>query len=183
MNTPARRLEATFLATTKRRPQAVLVHHRDRDWTYEEIARRAGTVAFWLSQAGVGREARVVLQLPNGPEYVIAYYAILLAGGTVVAINPAATADEVVFVLQHSEASALCAPPGKILEESVSRAPGLQAVLVAGDGTPRISDRSPLPHWGRSVMGGPRSPRCPPRTCRTSRRSSIPRARRASPRE
>jgi acyl-CoA synthetase (AMP-forming)/AMP-acid ligase II len=147
----AQRLEATFLASAQREPGAILVHHRGKDWTYDAIARRAGAVAVWLRDAGVGRDTRVVLQLPNGPEYVIAYYGILLAGGTAVAINPATTPDELEFVLRHSEATALCVPSGAGLAEVVARVPSLRAVLAAGDGGPQ--DLAPLATASLHALG------------------------------
>jgi acyl-CoA synthetase (AMP-forming)/AMP-acid ligase II len=138
-----RRLEATFLGTVERTPDAVLLHHRGTDWTYGEIARRAGAAARWLAGVGVGPDTRVVLQLANGADYVIAYYATLLCGGTVVAVNPASTADELAFVLRHSEARALCTAPFEGLGSVGAAAPSLRGALLAGDAA--VPDCGALP--------------------------------------
>jgi long-chain acyl-CoA synthetase len=102
------RLDATLLESARLAPDAVMMHFRDRDWSYGEIAGRAAGVAAWLRDTGVSAGSRVVLLLPNGPEYPIVYFGVLLAGCCVVALNPGADVREIEFVLRHSEASAAC---------------------------------------------------------------------------
>ena len=55
-----------------------------KKWTWAEIGALADRMARGLQLQGVGKGSKVGLFLPNSPYFVIAYYAILRAGGTVV---------------------------------------------------------------------------------------------------
>jgi long-chain acyl-CoA synthetase len=59
-----------------------------RKLTYAELGRRVERAALGLQKLGVKHGTRVGLCLPNTPYFVIAYYAILKAGGIVVNFNP-----------------------------------------------------------------------------------------------
>jgi long-chain acyl-CoA synthetase len=53
---------------------------------------------------GVGKGSRVALLLPNTPFYVVAYYGVLRAGGTVVNCNPLYTVGELGHIIENSGA-------------------------------------------------------------------------------
>ncbi len=59
-----------------------------RRWSYRELGDLVERAARGLQDIGVGRGTKVGLCLPNTPYYVIFYYAVLRAGGTVVNFNP-----------------------------------------------------------------------------------------------
>lgn len=56
--------------------------------TYRELDQRANRLANALINLGVKKGDRVALLLPNCPQFVISYYAVIKAGGIVVATNP-----------------------------------------------------------------------------------------------
>jgi long-chain acyl-CoA synthetase len=56
--------------------------------TYHETGDLVRRAAKGMAALGVGPGVRVGIMLPNTPYYVIAYFAVLSAGGTVVNINP-----------------------------------------------------------------------------------------------
>jgi long-chain acyl-CoA synthetase len=62
--------------------------------TYAQINGLANRVAAGLQKRGVRKGVNVGLLLPNSPTFIIAYYGILKAGGTVVNFNPLYTIDE-----------------------------------------------------------------------------------------
>src|SRR6185436_1744215 len=62
--------------------------------TYAEINTLANRVAEGLQTRGVRKGVNVGLLLPNSPTFIIFYYGILKAGGTVVNFNPLYTTDE-----------------------------------------------------------------------------------------
>jgi len=62
--------------------------------TYAEINGLADKVAAGLQKRGVRKGVNVGLLLPNTPTFIIFYYGILKAGGTVVNFNPLYTVDE-----------------------------------------------------------------------------------------
>jgi long-chain acyl-CoA synthetase len=59
-----------------------------KHWTYRELGELIDRAALGFQHLGVQAGVRVGLCLPNTPYYVICYYAILKAGGTVVNYNP-----------------------------------------------------------------------------------------------
>jgi long-chain acyl-CoA synthetase len=63
--------------------------------TYAEVNSLADRVAEGLQQRGVGKGVNVGLFLPNVAAFVIFYYGILKAGGTVVNFNPLYTVEEI----------------------------------------------------------------------------------------
>ena len=80
---------------------------RDRRLSYgglQEEARRVGGI---LGEMGVRPGDRVILGLPNAPEFGVGYFGILAAGATVVPLNPALKAEEVRYILEDSGATAV----------------------------------------------------------------------------
>jgi long-chain acyl-CoA synthetase len=62
--------------------------------TYAQVAAQSDRLAVALRNLGVQQGDRVALILPNCPQFVIAYYAVLKAGGIVVPTNPLYKARE-----------------------------------------------------------------------------------------
>jgi long-chain acyl-CoA synthetase len=73
-----------------------------RRLTYAELGRRVECVALGLQKLGVTHGTRVGLCLPNTPYYVIAYYAVLKAGGIVVNFNPLYVEREIAQQIEDS---------------------------------------------------------------------------------
>jgi long-chain acyl-CoA synthetase len=74
-----------------------------RTTTYAQLAAEVDRVTAGLQQIGIGRGTKVGLFLPNTPTFIVYYYAILKAGGTVVNFNPLYTLDELTFQAKDSE--------------------------------------------------------------------------------
>jgi long-chain acyl-CoA synthetase len=118
-----------------------VARHRDRpcldfmgrSWRYDEIGALVRRAAKGFAALGVGKGVRVGLMLPNTPYYVVAFYAVLEAGGTVVNINPLYTPSEIAHLVADAEISilvtldlkALCAGVEPLLGRS-----GLRQVVV-----------------------------------------------------
>src|SRR5699024_10816674 len=64
----------------------------------------AKKVANYLQSLGLQKGDRVASMLPNTPQAVITYYGALLAGGTVVQVNPLFTERELAYQMQDSGA-------------------------------------------------------------------------------
>src|SRR5574341_845996 len=63
--------------------------------SYRELKDQVDRLATALAGMGVGRETRVAIQLPNIPQFVIAYYAIQALGAVAVPTNPTYTPREI----------------------------------------------------------------------------------------
>lgn len=71
-------------------------------WTYQKLWDDVNRFARLLQDRGVGPGDRVALMLPNCPQYVIAYFGILRAGGIVVQLNPLLVERELQALLEDS---------------------------------------------------------------------------------
>ena len=100
---PAPRLLPEALAETARRfPKKVALEFLGRRLTYAALWREVEAFAKGLQEAGLKPGDRVALMLPNSPQFVIAFYGTLLAGGVGVNVNPLYTPRE----LRHQLADA-----------------------------------------------------------------------------
>jgi long-chain acyl-CoA synthetase len=70
--------------------------------SYREMNELTDRMAAGLAAIGVRKGDRVGLFMPNIPQFVIAYYGILKAGGVVVATNPQYTPREIIHQLLDS---------------------------------------------------------------------------------
>jgi long-chain acyl-CoA synthetase len=92
-----------LLATAARMPEAPCIDFLGRGFSYGEIADAVRRAARGFQILGVRRGIKVGLFLPNCPQYVVAYYAIMLAGGTVVNFSPLYTVDELSHQVADSD--------------------------------------------------------------------------------
>ena len=72
--------------------------------TYGELWEQAARVAGGLRGEGVERGDRVAIRLPNGLDWVLAFFGAQLLGAVVVPINTRFTEEEVAYVIGDSEA-------------------------------------------------------------------------------
>mgnify|MGYP001380111166 CR=1 FL=1 len=90
-----------------------------RTLSYAEIGRRVDRAAAGLQMLGVKKGIKVGLFLPNCPTFIIYYYAILKAGGTVVNYNPLYTLEELTFQVRDSETELMVTLDLKLLFDKV----------------------------------------------------------------
>lgn len=74
-----------------------------RRWNWQEIGTLVNKMAKGLQNAGITKNTRVGLCLPNCPYFLISYYAVLKAGGTVVNFNPLYPERELQHQIEDSE--------------------------------------------------------------------------------
>jgi len=79
--------------------------------TYARLNRLADEIGRALNDFGIGRNDRVAIVLPNGPEMAAAFVAIG-ANATTAPLNPAYREDEFVFYLEDLRAKALVVMEG-----------------------------------------------------------------------
>lgn len=87
------------------RPDADALDFLGKKTKFRDLERQINAFAGALQQKlGVTKGTRVALLLPNTPFFVIAYYAILKVGGTVVNCNPLYTAGELRHIVANAGA-------------------------------------------------------------------------------
>lgn len=102
-------LVSQVAAVAERFPDAHAIEENRSVVKYGELQRRIARLGAFLRAANVSPGDRVVLQLENSSDYVVALYACWAAGLVAVPINANASAREARKVLQHAEARALIA--------------------------------------------------------------------------
>ena len=90
--------------TAAAHPKKAAVHFFNYHLTYKELLDKVYMMASGLMNMGVKKGDRVGIMLPNCPQYIISYYAILMAGGVVVQISPFYTHDEMEKIIKDAEA-------------------------------------------------------------------------------
>lgn len=106
-----------------------------RVFSYEEFAQVVDRSARLLAARGVGKGDVVGLLMPNGAEYIIAYFACWKLGAIAGPINSLLKAQEIAFVLSDSEARALLVHSDFMptIETVRSEVPTLRAVIQFDD--------------------------------------------------
>jgi 2,3-dihydroxybenzoate-AMP ligase len=112
---------------------------QDERLTYRELASRIDRLACRLAEAGLKPLERVVLQLPNTPDFVYAYFALVKIGVIPVMALRAHRHTEVQHFVRAAGAAALFIPDvigsfdyRAMAEEVRAECPSLRAVFVAG---------------------------------------------------
>jgi long-chain acyl-CoA synthetase len=79
--------------------ERTFVVYRDESASYEAFARAALAVAAALQEAGVGKGDRVAIAMRNLPEWPVAFFGCLLAGGVATLLNAWWTGPELEYGL------------------------------------------------------------------------------------
>jgi long-chain acyl-CoA synthetase len=81
----------------------------DAHLTYRDIKGQVDRLAAALAGRGIGKGDRVGIMLPNCPQYLISFFAIVRLGAIVVNVNPLYTAREVDMIARDSGMRAIIA--------------------------------------------------------------------------
>ncbi len=138
-------------AAAERHGDRVAIVDGARRLTFADLRGRAGQLARVLGDAGVGPASKVALTCPNVPEFTIAYWAILIAGGVVVPLNVMLRAREIAQHLDDSNAVAYIAheepqnaqpaPAARAAFDQVAGCRELWSIGAAEDGATRWRGR------------------------------------------
>lgn len=93
-------------AAEKWGPREALVHE-GRRITFEELKTEVDTVARGFIALGVGRNDKVVLWMPNRPEWLFAFFALSRIGAVVVPANTRFRANDLEYVIRQSDSTTL----------------------------------------------------------------------------
>jgi long-chain acyl-CoA synthetase len=131
---------ATMLRESARRqPDKAAVICGPHRMTYAELDATSDRLAVGLAARGLGRGDAVALQVPNLPQFVVAYFGILKAGCVVVPMNVMFKSAEAAHVLRDSGARLLITWPGSVEHATKAAADvGLSELFVVSvPGQPR----------------------------------------------
>mmetsp|Transcript_27506 Transcript_27506/g.73370 ORF Transcript_27506/g.73370 Transcript_27506/m.73370 type:complete len:547 (+) Transcript_27506:83-1723(+) len=89
--------------------------------SYAALLRAIRGTARGLQQAGLGKGEAVAVWMPNSIEYIVAFHAVIMAGGVVTTLNPVYTASEAAHQFSDAQAVYLVTAPAFLekVEEAV----------------------------------------------------------------
>ncbi len=139
-----RTLNEIFFTVVERGSDRVMLTREGETWQPISSAQLRSWVysaARQLQAWGVGKGDRVVILSENRPEWAIADYATLLLGAVVVPIYATQTAEQVLYVLQNSEARIAFVSTRQQYEKlaSIREQTSLEYVVVMDD-APELSN-------------------------------------------
>ncbi len=83
-------------------PEREAIVFQGRKITYRQLGEEVANAASGLAQGGLKKGDRMAIMLPNCPQYVAVYYAILKVGGIVVNVSPMYVERELEFQLKDA---------------------------------------------------------------------------------
>ncbi|RYE88620.1 MAG: long-chain fatty acid--CoA ligase [Hyphomicrobiales bacterium] len=126
------------LAACARTPDADALDFLGAKTRFGALAKAINAFAGALqSEFNIGKGSRVALLLPNTPFYVVAYYGVLRAGGTVVNCNPLYTIHELSHIVANAGADVIITLDLRQLFEKA------EALVEAGHGSKVIACHFP----------------------------------------
>ncbi|MYW49706.1 long-chain fatty acid--CoA ligase [Streptomyces sp. SID161] len=100
-------LASLVVRSARTHPGRTALRLGDVTVSYRTLDQRSARTAGLLRDHGVGPGVRVAIMLPNVPEFALAYFGVLRAGGIVVPMNPLLKSGEIAYYLGDSGARLL----------------------------------------------------------------------------
>jgi long-chain acyl-CoA synthetase len=102
-----------------RHPSLPCTNFLGKTLTYADIGHLVDKVAAGLQRHGVKKGTKVGLFLPNSPTFIIYFFAVLKAGGTIVNYNPLYTVSELAGQVKDSDTELMVTLDLKVLFDKV----------------------------------------------------------------
>src|SRR6185503_1372847 len=117
------------------RENKLCLYYEDRQWTYGDVARLSNRAGNALRELGAEIEDRVLLVLPDCPEFVWTWFGAARIGAVITMVNPLLPASDYEYYLDYTRARVA------VVHESVlpnfaaaaKNARYLRGVLVVGE--------------------------------------------------
>ncbi len=116
------------------RADKTCLYYRDETWNYAETARMSNRAGNALRELGIDIEDRVLIILPDCPQFVWSWFGAARIGAVISMVNPLLPADDYCYYLSYTRARAAIVHESLMSPfiEAASDADYLRAVLVVG---------------------------------------------------
>jgi benzoate-CoA ligase family protein len=117
------------------RENKVCLYFEDQTYTYGETARVSNRVGNALREFGIELEDRVLIVLPDCPEFVWTWFGAARIGAVITMVNPLLPAEDYKYYLDYTRARVAIVHESllKTFNEAAAEAQYLRTVLVVGD--------------------------------------------------
>jgi len=123
-------------------PEKTAVVYGDSRYNYKEFQNRVYRLANALKKIGIGKDDKVAFICPNTPPMLEAHYAVPMIGAALVSINIRLSANEIAYIIDHSDARAVFADNefGEMVASIRDQLPKVKTFVNICD----VSDDKPL---------------------------------------
>jgi len=130
---PTTTLDRLLNQSAKRFADAPAIIYDELHWTYGQLNQFANRLAGGLATLGVRRGDRVVMTLPNCPEYVVAFMAIQKLGAVVVNAGPLMGVDDLTSLIAMTQSRLVIALDlqAPVLERACANHPDVRRLWVS----------------------------------------------------
>jgi len=114
------------------------IHYQDQVFTYGELQKRVNRLANGLRAAGLDRGDRLLMRLPNCPEFIITWLACQKLGVVTVSTMPLLRARELAYIATDAGTTGAVVSSGlrDELDRARASAPELARLIVVGETQP-----------------------------------------------
>ena len=116
------------------RENKVCLYYEDQSFSYGDTVRMSNRAGNALRELGVEQEDRVLIVLPDCPEFVWTWFGAARIGAVITMVNPLLPADDYKYYLDYTRARVAVIHESllKNFNEATADAKHLRAVLVVG---------------------------------------------------
>ena len=117
------------------------LYWRDQAFTYREVQAAANRLGNALRALGIGTEDRVLIVLPDRPEFAFAWFGAAKIGAVIAMVNPLLPAEEYLHYFEYTRAKVAIVESATLarLDPLRARFTHLRHLLVVGDPGPHLS--------------------------------------------
>jgi len=117
------------------REHKVCLYFEDREWTYAEVARLSNQTGNALRELGANVEDRVLMVLPDCPEFVWTWFGAARTGSVITMVNPLLPVADYEYYLDYTRAKVAVVHQSVLqtFAEAAASARYLRGVLVVGE--------------------------------------------------
>lgn len=130
------------------RENKTCLYYEDQSLTYADVARMSNRVGNTLRQFGVDQEDRVLIVLPDSPEFVWTWFGAARIGAVITMVNPLLPASDYAYYLEYTRARVAVIHHANLetFREASKGARHLRAVLICG-GDPPVDLKNERQTW------------------------------------
>ncbi len=120
------------------RGEKVAIYYQDKTFTYRQLLEMVNRCGNFLKRLGVEIENRVMVLLPDSPEFAAAFFGAMKIGGVPIPVNTLLKASEYGYMLNDSRAKVLVIAESLLdeLEKARGQLRYLKHIVVVGEPRP-----------------------------------------------
>ena len=144
-------LHSLLFNQAKLRPDSIAIEYKQEKISYQQLSTLASDFAGGYSNMDLPKGSRVGILLAKQVETITAIFGTLLAGGSIVPVNPILKANQIEHILYDCDVSILVTSKSRLkqLEDVVGSCPALKTIVLVDFDDSIMSDQysKPIISW------------------------------------